>query len=134
MLAALGLEVDPINGELPLQTRCPATIHHSLLLFKNSSISTDPLRPLAVSRKDLELLVATMSATLKVGDSIPSGTTFSYVPYTPESSAITSCGIPINYDASKGNSALFSVVPIMLASFLSTNSPPYHLADNIRIY
>ncbi|KAH6661959.1 peroxisomal matrix protein [Halenospora varia] len=40
-------------------------------------------------------------STLKVGDSFPAGVTFSYVPYTPENSDITSCGIPTNYDASK---------------------------------
>jgi hypothetical protein len=44
-----------------------------------------------------------MSA-LKVGDSFPEGVVFSYVPYTPETSDITACGIPINYDASKGMS------------------------------
>ena len=44
-------------------------------------------------------------AELKVGDSFPSGVTFSYVPYTPENGDITSCGIPINYDASKGLSS-----------------------------
>jgi len=37
---------------------------------------------------------------LKVGDSFPSGVKFSYVPYTPETGDITSCGIPISYDAS----------------------------------
>lgn len=42
-----------------------------------------------------------MSA-LKVGDSFPEGVVFSYVPYTPETGDITACGIPINYDASKG--------------------------------
>lgn len=42
-------------------------------------------------------------AELKVGDSFPSGVTFSYIPYTPENGDITSCGIPINYDASKGS-------------------------------
>ncbi|KAK5064742.1 hypothetical protein LTR84_000576 [Exophiala bonariae] len=41
-----------------------------------------------------------MSA-LKVGDSFPDDVVFSYVPYTPESSEITACGIPINYNASK---------------------------------
>jgi len=40
-------------------------------------------------------------AELKLGDSFPSGVTFSYVPYTPEKDDITACGIPINYDASK---------------------------------
>ncbi|KAK2626482.1 hypothetical protein QTJ16_003657 [Diplocarpon rosae] len=38
---------------------------------------------------------------LKLGDSLPAGVTFSYVPYTPENGDITSCGMPINYDASK---------------------------------
>merc|ERR1711964_912852 len=42
-----------------------------------------------------------MAAELKLGDSIPAGVTFSYVPYTPENGDITACGIPINYDASK---------------------------------
>jgi len=38
---------------------------------------------------------------LKAGDSFPEGIVFSYVPYTPDTSAITSCGIPVNYNASK---------------------------------
>jgi len=37
----------------------------------------------------------------QIGDSFPSGVKFSYVPYTPENGDITSCGIPITYDASK---------------------------------
>ncbi|KUJ23390.1 allergen Asp F3 [Mollisia scopiformis] len=40
-------------------------------------------------------------AGIKVGDSFPSGVVFSYIPYTAEAAGITSCGIPINYDASK---------------------------------
>jgi hypothetical protein len=47
---------------------------------------------------------------LKVGDNFPEGVTFSYVPYTPENGDITSCGIPINYDASKGSDSLFSQI------------------------
>jgi hypothetical protein len=39
---------------------------------------------------------------LNTGDSFPGDTTFSYVPYVPENDAITSCGIPISYDTSKG--------------------------------
>ncbi|RDL41022.1 Allergen Asp F3 [Venustampulla echinocandica] len=38
---------------------------------------------------------------LKVGDSFPSDVKFSYVPYTADKGDITSCGIPITYDASK---------------------------------
>ncbi|KIW27604.1 uncharacterized protein PV07_07330 [Cladophialophora immunda] len=40
-------------------------------------------------------------AGLKEGDQFPPDVVFSYVPYTPESAAITSCGIPQNYNASK---------------------------------
>lgn len=50
-----------------------------------------------------------MAAELKLGDSIPAGVTFSYVPYTPENGDITACGIPINYDASKGTPLLPSL-------------------------
>jgi hypothetical protein len=53
-------------------------------------------------------------AELKVGDSLPSGVTFSYVPYTPETGDITSCGIPITYDASKGT--IQSLLPILQSS------------------
>ncbi|KIV91272.1 hypothetical protein, variant 3 [Exophiala mesophila] len=38
---------------------------------------------------------------LKEGDQFPDDVVFSYIPYTPESEAITACGIPINYNASK---------------------------------
>ncbi len=41
-------------------------------------------------------------ASIKVGDSFPEGTKFTYIPYTPEKSDITACGIPITYNASKG--------------------------------
>jgi hypothetical protein len=48
-------------------------------------------------------------APLQVGDSFPEGVTFSYVPYTEEKSDIAVCGIPVNYDASKGMSSLLSL-------------------------
>lgn len=40
--------------------------------------------------------------TLKAGDSFPEGVSFSYVPYTPETGDITSCGFPQAFDASSG--------------------------------
>jgi len=40
-------------------------------------------------------------AGLKEGDKFPDDVVFSYVPYTPENSDITACGIPQNYNASK---------------------------------
>ncbi|EPS28370.1 hypothetical protein PDE_03316 [Penicillium oxalicum 114-2] len=39
--------------------------------------------------------------TIKPGDSFPSDVVFQYIPWTEESDEITSCGIPINYNASK---------------------------------
>lgn len=49
---------------------------------------------------------------IKAGDSFPEGVNFSYVPYTKESAGITSCGIPIGYNASKGlySSPLSSII------------------------
>ena len=41
-------------------------------------------------------------AGLNVGDKFPTGTTFSYIPYTEEKSNINTSGTPIDYDASKG--------------------------------
>ncbi|OJJ04946.1 hypothetical protein ASPVEDRAFT_86316 [Aspergillus versicolor CBS 583.65] len=38
---------------------------------------------------------------LKAGDSFPADVTFSYIPWSEEQGEITSCGIPINYYASK---------------------------------
>ena len=66
-------------------------------------------------------------AQLKVGDSLPEGVVFSYIPYTPEAGEITSCGIPINYNASKGLS-LPPLYPfhleIMQRSTLMAHAPP----------
>ncbi|KAJ5092568.1 Peroxiredoxin Pen c 3 [Penicillium alfredii] len=38
---------------------------------------------------------------LQTGDSFPSDVTFSYIPWSEDKGEITSCGIPINYHASK---------------------------------
>ncbi|KAI4111866.1 MAG: hypothetical protein L6R36_007937 [Xanthoria steineri] len=38
---------------------------------------------------------------LKAGDSFPDGVKFTYVPYTPEKEAITSCGVPQQFNASQ---------------------------------
>ncbi|KAI4249953.1 MAG: hypothetical protein LQ352_005471 [Teloschistes flavicans] len=38
---------------------------------------------------------------VKAGDKFPEGVKFTYVPYTSDKEAITSCGIPQQYDASK---------------------------------
>lgn len=73
-----------------------------------------------------------MAGTLKVGDSLPSDVTFSYIPYTPEISDITSCGIPVNYNASKGTFLLFPcpLLPSLLPSNLSLLPlQPRHIID-----
>ncbi|UNI13682.1 peroxiredoxin type-2 [Purpureocillium takamizusanense] len=40
-------------------------------------------------------------AALKAGDSFPDGVTFQYIPYAEEKEGVSSCGVPIAYDASK---------------------------------
>ncbi|KAF4628374.1 hypothetical protein G7Y89_g9773 [Cudoniella acicularis] len=65
---------------------------------------------------------------LKVGDSFPSDVVFNYVPYTEEKGDITACGIPTNYDASKGVfSPSHSLIPFCHRShphYSSPSSPP----------
>jgi hypothetical protein len=61
---------------------------------------------------------------LKVGDSFPDGVTFSYIPYTDEKSDVTSCGIPITYDASKGIHSLpFPFLSSVLLFFFPVSFP-----------
>jgi alkyl hydroperoxide reductase 1 len=38
---------------------------------------------------------------LKVGDSFPEDVAFQYIPYSPETSEVTSCGIPTKFNASQ---------------------------------
>ncbi|KAL8820170.1 MAG: hypothetical protein Q9223_001560 [Gallowayella weberi] len=38
---------------------------------------------------------------IKTGEKFPDGVKFSYVPYTPENEALTSCGMPQEYNASQ---------------------------------
>lgn len=41
-------------------------------------------------------------APLKAGDDFPEGVTFTYIPPAPETSEFSACGMPIKYNASKG--------------------------------
>jgi alkyl hydroperoxide reductase 1 len=41
-------------------------------------------------------------APLKAGDAFPEGVTFTYIPPSPETDSFQACGIPIKYNASKG--------------------------------
>jgi len=65
---------------------------------------------------------------VKVGDSLPEGTKFQYVPYTPDSD-ITSCGIPITLDASTDwadkKVVLFSVPGAFTPSCSARHLPGY---------
>lgn len=45
---------------------------------------------------------------LKVGDTFPEAT-FSYIPYTEDKGDITSCGMPIEYNANKGTLSISCV-------------------------
>jgi hypothetical protein len=68
----------------------------------------------------IEVEKEAIMAELKVGDTIPEGTIFSYIPYTEEKGDITACGIPINYDASKGKSSSSPhSLPTPLTSFFN---------------
>ncbi|KAJ6008561.1 hypothetical protein N7522_003577 [Penicillium canescens] len=76
-------------------------------------------------------------ATLKSGDAFPSDVVFQYIPWTEESDEITSCGIPINYNASKEwankKVVLFSV-PGAFTPTCSVNHVPGYIKNlpNLR--
>lgn len=54
-------------------------------------------------------------SVLEVGDNFPGNVSFGYIPLTPESEEITSCGIPTKYDASESkNSVYFNYRPVLL--------------------
>ena len=69
-------------------------------------------------------------ASLKVGDEFPTGVTFSYVPYAEENKEVTSCGIPINYDASKGSFFSFHPAKPPAAPLLWTFTD-YHVQNGL---
>lgn len=71
--------------------------------FRNTTAATASSRVNFFSTTPRFLSTANMSA-LKAGDSFPEGVAFSYAPLTPESSEITSCGVPQKFDASAGKS------------------------------
>jgi hypothetical protein len=100
-----------------------STAKYSTLLIV--SVLTSYLAYEHLTKQSLEEKASAKMAELKVGDSLPSGVTFSYVPYTPENGDITSCGIPINYDASKGSQ--------IHSSFLRLPPPKSH-PISLRIY
>jgi len=60
---------------------------------------------------------------------LPSGLTFSYIPYTAENSDIKACGIPITYDASKEwadkKVVLFSVPGAFTPTCSASHLPGY---------
>ncbi|KAF4124610.1 hypothetical protein GMORB2_5276 [Geosmithia morbida] len=56
---------------------------------------------------------------LKVGDTFPEGVSFSYIPVTPETAEVTSCGIPTKFDAS----AQFKDKKIVLVSVPGAFTP-----------
>jgi alkyl hydroperoxide reductase 1 len=61
---------------------------------------------------------------LKVGDSFPEGIAFQYIPYTPETGDMASCGIPTKYDASKE----FKEKKVALVSVPGAFTPTCHVS------
>ncbi|RHZ49173.1 peroxiredoxin family protein [Aspergillus thermomutatus] len=69
---------------------------------------------------------------LKPGDSFPDNVVFQYIPYTEESSEITACGIPINYNASKewaGKKVVLFSVPGAFTPTCSVNHVPGYIKN-----
>ncbi|CAG8390909.1 unnamed protein product [Penicillium salamii] len=75
--------------------------------------------------------------SLKSGDSFPDNVVFKYIPWSEESDEITSCGIPIDYNASKKwadkKVVLFSV-PGAFTPTCSVNHVPGYIQNlpNLR--
>ncbi|CAG7996631.1 unnamed protein product [Penicillium salamii] len=75
--------------------------------------------------------------SLKSGDSFPDNVVFKYIPWSEESDEITSCGIPIDYNASKNwadkKVVLFSV-PGAFTPTCSVNHVPGYIQNlpNLR--
>ncbi|KAJ5166161.1 Peroxiredoxin Pen c 3 [Penicillium canariense] len=68
--------------------------------------------------------------SIKAGDSFPQDVTFSYIPWSEESGEITSCGIPINYYASKqwaDKKVVFFALPGAFTPVCSANHVPEYI-------
>ena len=68
-----------------------------------------------------------MTTTLKPGDDFPENVKFSYIPYQPENEAVTACGVPQPYDASKGKSAFGPRDHAGWLSYFSPAPAPGHI-------
>jgi len=94
------------------------------------SASTIRCPPLSCFQAKAQYTTATknMPATLKVGDSIPSGT-FSYIPYTPELSSPTVCGnaIDLKTDHWKQKKIVLFGVPGAFTKSCSNNHLPGYI-------
>ncbi|OQD75747.1 hypothetical protein PENDEC_c006G04231 [Penicillium decumbens] len=69
--------------------------------------------------------------SLKAGDSFPKDVTFSYIPWSEESSSINSCGIPINYPASQkwaDKKVVLFALPGAFTPVCSANHVPEYIA------
>ncbi|CAL5869053.1 uncharacterized protein PFLUO_LOCUS3281 [Penicillium psychrofluorescens] len=72
-----------------------------------------------------------MSKGPQVGDSFPKDVVFSYIPWSEESGEITSCGIPINYHASKewaDKKVIVFALPGAFTPVCSANHVPEYIA------
>ena len=113
-----------------------ATLKNSALVVL--SVLTSYLAYDCLSKQTQEGKSTAKMAELKVGDSFPEGVVFSYIPYTEEKGDITACGIPINYDASKGQALLLSshlqshsASPLVILG-LAEDYPTMHLSPSTQ--
>ncbi|KAJ5143513.1 uncharacterized protein N7515_002300 [Penicillium bovifimosum] len=71
-----------------------------------------------------------MSKGFKAGDAFPDDVVFSYIPWSEDSSEITSCGIPINYYASKewaNKKVILFALPGAFTPVCSANHVPEYI-------
>ncbi|KAJ5180055.1 Peroxiredoxin Pen c 3 [Penicillium capsulatum] len=69
--------------------------------------------------------------SLKAGDSFPQDVKFSYIPWSEDKGDITSCGIPINYNASKewaDKKVILFALPGAFTPVCSANHVPEYIA------
>ncbi|KAJ6008653.1 hypothetical protein N7499_001296 [Penicillium canescens] len=71
-----------------------------------------------------------MTKGFNAGDAFPENVVFSYIPWSEESGEITSCGIPINYNASKefaNKKVILFALPGAFTPVCSANHVPEYI-------
>ncbi|KAH9459266.1 hypothetical protein Pst134EA_019420 [Puccinia striiformis f. sp. tritici] len=123
----------PTKTSLVSQIQQPITPYHPQFLtshFSNRATLFNTRRSQSTATTSTK-----MAGSLKVGDTIPSGT-FSYIPYTPELSSPTVCGnaIDLKSDQWKGKKIVLFGVPGAFTKTCSANHLPAYIkkADELK--